>query len=88
LEGREGKEKRETLFSSARGGESLRGREAQESKRSDPGLTDWGARRGHSFPDGRKPLEHTMKAVRFSWGVQEGNGTLKRVSDHLGGRKL
>jgi len=70
-EGREGKGKRERLFSSHESGESLRGRKAQESKRSRPELIVQGSKEGHGFFGGRKPLKHREEAGRFFSGVQE-----------------
>jgi hypothetical protein len=88
FEGREGKEKRERLFSSTGSGEDLGGEKPQESTGSRPGLILRGAQKGLGFFGGRKSLKHPGKAGGFFPQVQEGWGLGKPGLDHGRGGKL
>jgi len=47
-----------------------------------------GSNKGRGFSGGWKPLKHPLEAERFSWQVQEGNGSWKRESNHGKREKL
>jgi hypothetical protein len=88
FEGREGKEKRERLFSSTGSGENLGGEGTPREHGVPPWINPPGSEKGFGFFRGRKPLKHTRKAERFFSEVQEGKDLGRPGFDHGRGGKL
>jgi hypothetical protein len=81
--------RRETLFLGFIGRESLRGPDAQESRRPRPGVNIRGSRRGHRFFGGNKPLELRSQAGMVWLERARAEGKMGNLLfDHRGGRKL